>query len=75
VIAVRVGRVPFATVAALENPEVIKVHVRIHIEQGVGAQWARLGNTRAQRARPKVLEVCGINVAVVVEKHRERFRR
>ena len=48
VIAVRVGRNVFAAVAALEDTEVIEVHIGIRIEPGVGAGRVRLGNPCTQ---------------------------
>jgi len=67
VIAVRVGRYSFTAVAALKDPEIIHVHVSVRIKACIRAERVRLRNSSAQRARAKMLEVGGINVAVVVE--------
>jgi hypothetical protein len=54
-------------VAALKSAEVVEVHVGVRVEPGVGAGRGRLGNPCPEGARPEVVEIYGIHVAVMVE--------
>jgi hypothetical protein len=66
-ITIRIGRVAFAAVAALEDAEVVEIHVAVPIKQGIGARRGYLRNRWSKRALFEVSEIRSIDIAVVIE--------
>ena len=66
-VAVGIRLAAFTTVAALEDAEIIHIHVVVGIKPGVGAKWVELRDNGTESAHPEVSQIRGIDIAVVVE--------
>jgi hypothetical protein len=66
-VAFRIGRVAFSAVAALEDAEVVLVHVLVRVEPGVRARGAGLRNKCTTGAHFEMDQIRGIDVAVMIK--------